>query len=82
MAAPWEKIFFHNIGKLYIIESETLCRSNFTKEHTSKNHDLRRYFMVNVDTKTNVFYYLCIKLSHSYSVLSQILIRCKKVQLI
>ena len=78
MAAPWENFFFHNIGKLYIIESETLCRSNFTKEHTSKNQDLRRYFMVNVDTKTlidtkaNVFYYLCIKLSHSYSVLSHL----------
>ena len=30
------KFLFHNIGKLYIIESETLCRSNFTKEHTRK----------------------------------------------
>ena len=27
-----KKLFFHNIGKLYINESENFCRPNFTKK--------------------------------------------------
>ena len=41
VGAPQERNFFYNAGKLYIMESEILCRIKFTKENTSENQDFR-----------------------------------------